>query len=53
MFACNTVLCKYMKSLKVDVNLSSNMHVRSKIYCQFYHGIVYIANEQCHIRISP
>jgi hypothetical protein len=27
-------------------------HVRSKIYQEFHHGIVYIANEGGHIRIK-
>ena len=30
-------------------NISGNMHGRSKIYRQFYHVIVYIANEGCLI----
>jgi len=28
------------------------MHVRIKIYREFYHGIIYIANEGRHVRIK-
>jgi hypothetical protein len=52
MFACTAILYKYIKSFGNDVNnLSDNEHVRSKIYQEFYHSIVYIANERSHIRI--
>ena len=27
------------------------MHVRIKIYREFYHGIIYIANEGHHVKI--
>ena len=33
-------------------NLSSNMHVQSKIYWEFYHDIVCIAIEEHDIKIS-
>ena len=47
-----TVLYKYVKSHRNDVhNLYSDMHMRSKLYLQFYHYIVYIAKEGRHIRI--
>ena len=46
MFACTTVIFKYMKSLGNDVhNLSDITNVQSKIYHKIYLGIVYIANE--------
>ena len=42
-----------MALLRNDVhNLSNYTRVWNKIYQEFYHGIVYIANEGCHIRIS-
>jgi hypothetical protein len=45
-------LYEYMNSLRNDVcNLFVNMHVRIKIYCEFYHCIIYIANEGCHVII--
>jgi hypothetical protein len=28
------------------------MHVQIKIYREFYHGIIYIANEGCHVKIT-
>ena len=41
-----------MKSHRNDVlNLSYNAHMRIKIYQEFYHCIIYIANEGRHIRI--
>jgi hypothetical protein len=41
-----------MKSFRNDViNLFDNMHVQIKIYREFFHGIIYIANEGCHVRI--
>jgi len=41
-----------MKSHSNDVHdLFDNTHVRSKIYQEFYHGIVNIANEGCLVRI--
>jgi len=52
MFACTVILYKYIKLFGNYVNnLSDNEHVRSKIYQEFYHSIVYIANERSHIRI--
>jgi hypothetical protein len=32
-------------------NLFDNVHMQIKIYWEFYHGIIYIANEGHHIRI--
>ena len=44
---------KYMNSLSNDVcNLFVNTHVRIKIYREFYHCIIYIANEGRHVRID-
>jgi hypothetical protein len=41
-----------MKSLKNEIHkLSSNPHVGSKIYREFYNIIFYIAKEGCHINI--
>lgn len=41
-----------MKSLRKGVhNLYNNANVWSKIYHEFYHGIVYITIEGCHIII--
>ena len=41
-----TVLYEYMNSLRNDVyDLLVNKHVRIKIYRVFYHGIIYIDNE--------
>ena len=46
MLVCITVLYEYMDSLGNYVcNLFVNMHVRIKIYCEFYHCIIYITNE--------
>ena len=48
-----TILCKYIISLSNDLhNLSDNTHVRIKIYREFFHSIVYIANEGRHIKIK-
>ena len=33
-------------------NLFVNTHVRIKIYLEFYHVIIYIANEVRHVRIK-
>lgn len=42
-----------MKSHVYDVhNMSNNAHVRRQIYQEFYHGIIYIVNGGCHIRIT-
>ena len=49
---CATVLYEYTNSLRNDVsNLFVNTHVRVKIYREFYHCIIYIANEGRHVRI--
>jgi hypothetical protein len=46
MFACSTVLYKYMKSLINDIlNLSDNTHVQIEKDREFYHVIVYKAKE--------
>ena len=46
------VLCEYMKSLGNDVNnLSDNMYVRIKIYLEFYHSILLLANEGRHMHV--
>lgn len=51
MYVC-TVMYKYMKSLRNDVHtLSDNTHVRSKLICECYNVIIYIANEERHIII--
>jgi hypothetical protein len=34
------------------ISMSGNLHVWSKTYRKFYYGIVFIANEWCHIRIK-
>jgi hypothetical protein len=48
-----TILCKYILSLSNDLhNLSDNTHVRIKIYREYFHSIVYRANEGRHIRIK-
>jgi hypothetical protein len=40
-----------MKSLRNGVNnLFDNMHMQIKIYREFYHGVIYIANERRHVR---
>jgi hypothetical protein len=40
-FVYTMVLCEYMKSIRNGVNnLSDNMHVRIKIYLEFYHSII-------------
>ena len=47
------VLYEYMNSLGNDVcNLFVNTHEQIKIYREFYHCIIYIANEGRHVRIS-
>jgi hypothetical protein len=49
MFVCTAVLYKYIKSHSIDLhNLFDMTHVRIKIYQEFYHCIVYIANEGRH-----
>jgi hypothetical protein len=53
MFVCITVLYEYMNSPRNDVcNFIVNTHVRIKIYREFYHCIIYIANEGRHVRIG-
>ena len=52
MFVCTTVLYEYMNSPRNYVyNLFINTHMRNKIYREFYHCIIYIANEARHVRI--
>jgi hypothetical protein len=52
MFVCTMVLYEYMNSPRNDVcNFIVNTHVRIKIYREFYHCIIYIANEGRHVRI--
>ena len=47
------VLYEYMNSPGNDVcNLFVNTHEQIKIYREFYHCIIYIANEGRHVRIS-
>ena len=42
-----------MKSHRNDVlNYSDNMHERIKRYREFYYCIIYIANEENHVRIK-
>jgi len=42
-----------MNLLMNDVyNLFINTHVRIKIYWEFYHGIIYIANEGRHVMVN-
>ena len=48
MFVCTTVWCEYMNDVH---DLTDNTHVRSKMYREFFHGIVYSTNEECHVRI--
>ena len=46
MFVRTTVLYEYMDSVRNDVcNFFVNTHVRIRIYREFYHCIIYIANE--------
>jgi len=46
MFVCTMVLYKYPETNRNDVlNMSGDMHVRIKIYQEFYHCMIYIANE--------
>ena len=50
---CTTVLYEYMNSLGNDVcNLFVNTHERTKIYREFYHCNIYIANDGRHVRIK-
>lgn len=51
LYAQQSCINNIIKSLKNYIhNLCNNMHVRSKRYQEFYHGIVYTANEGCYIR---
>jgi len=51
MFVCTMILYEYMKSLRNGVNnLFDNMQMKIKIYREFYHGVIYIANERRHVR---
>ena len=53
MFVCTTVFYKSLESLRNDIhNLSYNTHVQIELDQQFYHGIVYIADEEGHNRIT-
>jgi hypothetical protein len=53
MFVCTMALNEYIDSLGNDVcNLFINTHVRIKIYREFYHCIIHIANEGRHVRIE-
>jgi hypothetical protein len=49
-FVCTTVLYKYVE-INYVYNLPDNMRVQSKIYKEFYHDIVHIANEESNIRM--
>ena len=52
MCICTTVLYEYMNSVRNDVcNLIVNTHVRNKINREFYHCIIYIANEGRHVTL--
>jgi hypothetical protein len=52
MFVSTTVLYECMDSLGNNVcNLFVNTHVRNKIYREFYHCIIYIANAGRHVRM--
>ena len=47
MFLISTVLCSCIKQPSNDINIcSSNTHVRSKVYQELYHYVVYITNER-------
>ena len=51
-YICTTVLYEFINLSRNDVcDLFVKTHVRIKIYWEFYHGIVYIANEGRHARI--
>ena len=53
MFVCTTALYDYLHLLGNDVhNLFVNAHVRIKIYWEFYHNIIYLANEGSYFRIK-
>ena len=53
MFACTMLLYEYMNSVRNDAcNLFVNTHVLIKIHRDFYHCIIYRANEGHHVRIN-
>ena len=53
MFESTSVLYEYMNLLRNDIyNLFVNTHVRIKMYREFYHSIIYRANEGRHVRIK-
>ena len=49
-FVCTTVLYKYVE-INYVYYLPDNMRVQNKIYKEFYHDIVHIANEESNIRM--
>ena len=52
MFVCTMVLYEYMNSPRNDVfNLFVNVHVKIKIYREFYQCMIDISNEGRHVRI--
>ena len=52
MFVFTMVLYEYTNLPRNDINnLFVNMHVRIKIYQEFYHGIIFITYEGRHVRI--
>jgi len=40
-----------MNSLRNDFKNFDNTHMRIKIYREFYHSIIYKANDRCHVEI--
>ena len=38
--------------VKVLFRTIANTHVPIKIYREFYHSIIYIANKGCHVKIK-
>ena len=53
MFVCTTALYEYTNLLRNEVyNLLVNTHAWIKIHRQFYHAIIYMANEGRHVRIN-
>lgn len=54
MRVCTMVLYRYTTPIGIDGHsLSGNMHVQDVIYMLFYHPMVYVANEEDHVRIYP
>lgn len=48
----NVTHAKMLLKLRNDVfNLFVKTHIRIKIYGEFYHGVIYIANEVRNVRI--